>query len=1078
MRRIPNLARVGRLLAVVLTIAPWGGAPRPIEAQEPGRDVDPKIEQLLAERNAKLFARQSRQKIASARKAWGEGRHEDAIQELEQGLEEARKTLGERPNAPSVDLIKTMARVHESKGAFGAAAEDLRRALDIQARLTGPQSWEVTELRGEIGRLGRLAKLGADRLEALSRLGPTTALVSTGHGAIASAVCIDPRGLFLTRARPLANLWRSRTTHFEYSPGGGGLIGMRTDYNYDEPMGLLIVLNPGRPDQVVLPARLVRTGATEDLALLATPAGRPLAALELARGDEPEVGAEAIALNHWNAPVRGPLDQPEPIWLRACPAHIASVRSSNGRPWIYLLDAPPTPGGSEGPVLDGRGRLLGLAVQGLPGTGISYTIPAHAIREFLGKAAVLAGPPTLSYRARKREHEWTIPIWVADPQAPEVAVEVAFGEGRSRPSFRATGLAERPDTFAVRVVPVDPKTVDRVDLLVGNGSATTRVTVEDREVTVGPTKIRLSELRRLELGPEPRGIAADGRVLAGAPGGLDGLTGQVGDTIAPVDLQGASIVDVVYPPESAGPVRGELVVRSRGEVLLRERLSVRYREPLVDLGGVLDVSRAPAPSDRREDPAPSRPEEERALAPEGKIAAVAVGGGGRYLLLTLPGRKELVVFDAFRRRIATRVTLVADDALVAGGVDAFFIVYPGPRIIHRWDLRTMALDRTAALPIRGEAKAVALGADSSGPMLVRWVENQDGGKFTQMDFSFIDPESLKVLACETFRERSDPGGEYQRGAMPEPGVFRMQRYSTGNDLVNLRASPRGDVFGLWQSGVSPAGYCTLALRGREIRAFERHSDSGHLLPGQDGRTVFTGNGERLDLEGQPRDGGGQPTAQPGKPSNSPPPKPARLIPSAEPAYYLAIDGLGPGTGPPSAESRVVVSFRALGLDRPLGTVEVPWPASNPGAAPQPGAQPPRRPDDDQRFHWVPAADLLVVIPPGDDRLLLRRVGLDELLRKLKEDDLFVGSPRGMDVVLGQPFRRAIAAKTGRGRVEFALAKGPGGMSLSPEGVLAWDQPAGEPGHEVEVVVEARDGSGRAVTETIVLRLLASGRATR
>ncbi len=82
-------------------------------------------------------------------------------------------------------------------------------------------------------------------------------------------------------------------------------------------------------------------------------------------------------------------------------------------------------------------------MQGLPGTGISYTIPARAIEAFLGKAVLLvAEPPSLSYRRRKQEHNWTIPIWIVDPKAPELAVEVAFGQGRSRRSFRATGVAD------------------------------------------------------------------------------------------------------------------------------------------------------------------------------------------------------------------------------------------------------------------------------------------------------------------------------------------------------------------------------------------------------------------------------------------------------------------------------------------------------------------------------------------------------------------------------------------------------------------------------------------------------------
>jgi S1-C subfamily serine protease len=1088
-----------------VSFALCGGLPRPAVAQQADRPEDQQRRQLQVEQATRRFLLESRQTIASARKSWREGRHGDAVKELEQCLQQARKSLGEQPNAPSVDLLKTIARVQESKGSFDAAATELRRALDVQTRLTGPRSWEVLEIQSEVGRLERLGKLGGDRLAVLARLGPTVALVSAGRGSLASAICIDSRGLFLTRARPLANLWRSTTTHFEYHPQTRELIGLRTEHNRDEQLGLFVIVNPGLPDQAILPARVVRTSATDDLALLGVPARRPLAALELARGDAPEVGTEVIALNHWNAPVRSLVEEPEPIFLRACPSHIAAVRLANSRPWIFLLDTPPTPGGTEGPVLDGQGRLLGFAVQGLPGTGVAYTIPARTIKELLGKAALLAPPPALSYRDRKQEHEWVIPLWIADPKALEVTVEVAFGQGRSRRSFRATSAAGQPGQFVVRVVPVDPRAADAVDLVVGRGGGIFRYTVEDREVSVGPTKLLLSELRRVELGPEPRGLAADGRVLAGAPGGLEGLQGQSGDTIVPVDLRGASSLDVVYPPESAGPLPGELLVHSRGEVLLRERFSVRLREPLVHRGGELDVAQAPASGGPVGAPPPTRLEKDQVIALDGKVNDVAVGGRGRYLLLTLTDRRELVVFDAFRRGFAARVPLVADDVLVAASADAMLLVYPGLRIIHRWNLAKMALDRTAALPIRGEVKALALGADSAGPMLVRWVEQQDGGKFTRMNFSFIDPESLKVLACSTFRERSEHAQADHPGEVPEPGVLRLQRYSSGGDEINLRASPRSHVFGLWQSNIMPAGFVTLTLRGREPRSFQQHSDFGHLVPGQDGRTVFTGRGQRLDLEG--RSLGGESTSQ-AKPGTPPPPG---LIPSAEAAYYLAVDVPGTPHSPGVLRPNALVALHALGLDRPIGTLEVPWKEPPPAPLPTPQTQGPRRPllDQrfpestvtrsgnstvtrfgntlsqgprrpllDQRFHWLPAADLLVVIPPTDDQLVLRCIRLDELVQKLGGDYLFVSSPRGMDVALGRPFRHALGVMSGRGQPEFALSRGPAGLRVSPGGDLVWDRPAGGPGDEVEAVVEIRDRSGRKITEAIVLRLLASGRATR
>ncbi len=828
--------------------------------------------------------------------------------------------------------------------------------------------------------------------------------------------------------------------------------------------------------------------------------------------------------------MNSPFDEPEAMFIRLCPSRITAVRHLNGRPWILQLEASMAPGGSEGMVLDKQGRLIGFAINGLTGTGVAYTIPIHAIEEFLGKAIVMAPPPAISYRARKGKHDWEIPIWVADPKEKEIAVEFTFGDGRS---FRSTGVGEQPGTYAVSAVPVDPKSVDRVDLLVARGTETTRYTVDDRDVAVGISRLRLSDLRRLELGGEApwhrRRRPGPGRCSSGA----GGSQGHAGRQSVPVDLRDATRLDIVYPPESVEPVAGELVVRSRDEVLLREKYPLRLRETLVDLGGVLDISRALVSSDRGHDPAVVGTGEDREITLGGIVESVSVGGGGRYLLLTLSNPRKLVVFDAFTQRNATEIPLVDDDVLVAAGVDVFFLVYPGLRIIHRWSLRRMAMDKTAALPIRGDVKAIALGSDSAGPLLVRWVERQGGGRFTQTDFSFIDVESLKVLKCSTFRERTDNTQRDQPGTIVEPGVLRLTRFTTGREQVNLRASPRGDIFCLWQTDVSPEGFVTLELIGNKVRSLQLHSGFGHLLPSPEGLTVFTGRGERLDREGKPR-AGTEPKAQP-KPApapNQPPATPQKLVPSADPAYYLAIKGprMGLPQSPAGSKAKIVVAFNALGIDRALESLELTWPAPRSVAARPPTFQPTPsvnrsvtptgsktslispspvgmygqrdvsrsitpngtttsftysaqstvtqgRLEDDQRFHWLPSVELLVVVPPTDDRLILRRVRLNDFLAKLGANDLFLSSPRGFDVLVGKSFHQTLAARSGRGQTEFKLWNGPTGLRLSPVGELEWAAPAGKPGEELEAVVEVSNAGGRKIRETIVLRLLATGRTT-
>jgi hypothetical protein len=444
---------------------------------------------------------------------------------------------------------------------------------------------------------------------------------------------------------------------------------------------------------------------------------------------------------------------------------------------------------------------------------------------------------------------------------------------------------------------------------------------------------------------------------------------------------------------------------------------------------------------------------------------VAIGGGGRYLLWTIPEKKTLSVFDCWNQHVAAVAPLVSANVLLAAGAESFFLVYPALRIIHRWGCHPLALEQTAALPVRGEVRAVALGSDSAGPILAGWTESQGAGKPEGVNFSLIDEESLKVLSCTSFDETFDQSA--RQGDVPVPGVLRLTRFATGDPKIHLRASPRGDVFGLWQREVSPAGFVVLALHAGKVRAFEKHVDFGHLIPGQDGRTVFTGSGSRLDLQGQPAES--KPEVKTPPRPGQPPAAPARLLPSAEPAYYMAVGGLGTKP-PPGAGSQVTIEFRAIGFDGAITSVELPWEVSTSASTP--------RPEDDQRFHWAPAADLLVVIPPSDDRLLLRRVRLDEALTRPGRDYLYLASPRAMDVEIGRPWSRKLEARSGKGTPSFSLTSGPADQRVSSDGHLTWANPSGEAGNEVEAVIAMRDGSGRSVNETIHLRVLRAGRDVR
>src|SRR5262249_47307841 len=156
---------------------------------------------------------------------------------------------------------------------------------------------------------------------------------------------------------------------------------------------------------------------------------------------------------------------------------------------------------------------------------------------------------------------------------------------------------------------------------------------------------------------------------------------------------------------------------------------------------------------------------------------------------------------------------------------------------------------------------------------------------------------------------------------------------------------------------------------------------------------------RLDLDGKP-------IAAAGPPRKS---APEISIPSSDPAYYLSVSGLADsvtGYVDPSFPQRrspagaVMAAIHAAdgsrlltvhGLDEMAFEIkqedQSEW-AKNELTL-------------DKRFSFVPAAHLLITIPGENDRLVLRRLDLDEALDRAGSDDLIITSPPIVGAVAGQ-----------------------------------------------------------------------------
>jgi hypothetical protein len=165
------------------------------------------------------------------------------------------------------------------------------------------------------------------------------------------------------------------------------------------------------------------------------------------------------------------------------------------------------------------------------------------------------------------------------------------------------------------------------------------------------------------------------------------------------------------------------------------------------------------------------------------------------------------------------------------------------------------------------------------------------------------------------------------------------------DYVHIRASADGRVFGLWATSHGPSGLGLIVYTEAVTRVFYAHSSFGHVVPGPDGKALYTRFG-KYALGGQMQ--------LPNVPERGNP-----MLPACLGDHFLSLPG--PGRAGEATIERP-------GKEKPLATLadlELPTPAED------------NITHDltfDKRVHLVPEARLVITIPASNDRLVLHRFG--------------------------------------------------------------------------------------------------------
>ena len=937
-----------------------------------------------------------------------------------------------------------------------------------------------------VGGSGTCAAQLAD--DVVDRGKKATVLVQISHDTrvtLGSAFCIRKSGLFVTTAGVV-----------EKAAIKGSVV--------------RLVVDIGLKTQRAVRAEVLRRNDEVNLALLEAAGQSDLTPLELARDGSLSEVAEVYTFGY---PLGTKLAESRRSYpeVTVSPSRITRIRKDKARSIGIDLDIPILPGASGGPILDAAGKVIGVAVATGSDRVPKPVIPAGTLAEFLATPGLVFEPPPLDYKDRARPVVWTIEVQPPTPGAKlpdglsvDVTVNYQYGEPKT-----FTAKAAGDGVFQANVIPVSQDPAQKVALDVWSDAKYLYQTlVKDEHVAIGDKKFLLSELRFLFPGPSPRVETRKAEIVSGPIRGLGKARARVGQTMRTVDLNQAPKITVtqLQAPSPVSSIEALVQAKQGSKVLIKlrrrtalaaapsrfpvatsttvvkksgtvPRTSVGSADPAdekLQLGGRLDVAGVPRGAGKAIRPPQVKIGAARLVPTAGKgleaplvlkiedtISDVITAGGGRYLLLVQKDGHKISVFDVNDAAIVKTIPLASANVLVAAGASKILVAFPDEGLLQRWDLATFKREGgSRPLPIDGKIKAMAMGSDSDGPILAFWVAAVKPQGFDKTWLSLIDLDTLKVLRAASADRRGSASYKGFQGLSTSGGA--LDGVAEGPlSWTHLRASDGGALFGLWNSNGWPLSFDTLALHGTSLVAISERGPFAHVVPGPDDRIIYTGAGGRLDVEGKPAGGALSQTTAPGE----------LMVPSSDPSYFLSVGGLaavfprGSGqTSIPGAE-HVAASVHATadgarlltvhGLDEMVGHDRHDLFSSTDFTS-------------DKRFHLVPQAGLLITIPNSNDRLVLRRLNLDQALGQASGDYLAVAALRSLNASPGQKLETVVVARSKNGGITCSLADGPEGMTVTPAGEITWLVPKEQKTSTVKAVVSVGDRSGQEVLVTLMI----------